>query len=75
MLEDIKNNEKYASLDLDKVNELIANIIRLNRKIKKTQFDHHVFVYLDLKKYAKKISDLENRLYSSPINPALDYQL
>lgn len=75
LLEDIKNNERYTKLDLDKVNELIANIIRLNRKIKKTQFNHHVFVYLDLKKYAKKISDLENRLYSSPINPALDYQL
>ena len=57
------------------MNELIADIIRLNRKIEKIQFDRHVFACLDLKKYSNKIFDLENRLYSSPINPALDYKL
>ena len=33
LLEDIKNNERYTRLNLDKVNEVIKKVIRFNRKL------------------------------------------
>lgn len=73
LLEDIKNNERYTRLNLDKVNEVIKKVIRFNRKLEETHFDYNVFRYVGLKKQSDKISDCESKLYASPINPTLTY--
>ena len=75
LFEDINNNERYTKLQLEKVNDLIVRILKFHRKIEEIHFDYHVFNYLDLKEQAKRISNLENRMSSSPINHSLGYDL
>ena len=72
LLDDIQKGEKYTKLDLNKVDELITEIVILNKNLEKLKFEESVFD-LNLIKHLNLISAYESKLDSSPIAPPLTH--
>ncbi|MCI7291293.1 MAG: DUF4011 domain-containing protein [Methanobrevibacter woesei] len=72
LIDDVQKEKEYTKLDIDEVNKLITEIISFNKKFAETHFENQV-LYSDLNKCSQIISDCEEKLATSPINPKLNY--
>lgn len=70
LLEDIQNEKNYTKLDLDEVNNLIAEISIFDKTVQDMRFENSVF-NLNLKECSNTLSLHEAKLYSLPIDSPL----